>query len=699
MLPIVAKRSLNFVICGKLKIKMVGRRGKRNLKDDDDKEVKKLKSDSDIDDENDASKKVDEIQTEEEDEVENDSPPIKRDKQEQEKEDNEQLVEDSHLESQSEAIKKEIEKVKISPVAEKKDDEHDDDDNHNNDNTSDSNDDDKDIEETEVAETLEADEIINDLNKDSEKQEEDEDNNEVEEEFVEVNNNDEEKEPIEISGQRFEGFSYAEASGVNQESSHVPVIHANLDNLYPPSSSGNSTSSVDAYAGTDHRNNYNNETINDSMLIPADKVGAVIGSKGGVIRDLSMKTGCKVKLHQDQDAPTGEPKPLVLSGTKEQIIEAKRLVNKVLVEGPAAMHNALALSNTSAINATIDCPPTVVGRLIGPNGSAIKELQVKSGARIFINQNVPDGADRKVLITGSQQAVDLAISLCHTVMQNGIQAITGHGQHNMSGRNQSYGARNAGHYGPNDGSGNGSGGQQFYPAAAAMAAHTQTQIIDCPRNLVGRLIGKGGESIKLIQSRSGCRMRIEQNVPEGTPCRIHVTGIPPAIALASQIIQEVMVNGTNRIVSMPIPNFHGAMSGPGSAPGFAHMVNGPSQFMSQPGMPMGIPIGMHPGPVGHPQMMPGMVGGLGMPMNIGVSPGMNSMSMNPVQMMANQHMTQHHHHHQQQQQQQQQLGDPSGENHRLKGGSGSVWSQHRTDTGKVYWHNAATGVSTWTPPE
>ena len=670
---------------------MVGRRSKRNLKDSDDKEVKKQKNDLEEVNENDALKKVDE------DEDEDDTPPMKKDKQEQEDEndekDNEQLVGDSQLETQSDEIKNEIEKVKISPVAERKDEEH-------NDTDVDCNENGDEGEERKVVEQLEEDEVIHESeSKDTTKQEEEENENEGNDEEKEkapvVDEDEKEKEQTgnTDSDKKLEGFSYAEASGVNQESSFVPTVASvfiNPDNLQLPSSSSYFPSPD---AGIDNNNVNSDTNTTDTMLIPANKVGAVIGSKGGVIRDLSMKTGCKVQLYQD--SPPGQPKPLVLTGTKQQIMEAKRLVNKVLVEGPTAMHNALALSNTSVINATIDCPPTVVGRLIGPSGSAIKELQIQSGARIFINQNVPDGADRKVLITGSQQAVDLAISLCHTVMQNGIQAITGqgqgvshgqYGQRNTSGRGQPHGGRNTNRYGPNGGGG---GSHQFNPvnpAAASMAAHSQTQIIDCPRNLVGRLIGKGGENANLIQSRSGCRMRIEQNVPEGAPCRIHVTGIPPAIALASQIIQEVMVSGTNRIVSMPIPNFHGGVPGPSLAPNFLPMVGGP-QFM--PGVPMGMPMGMPSGHGGHPQMMPGMMGGPNIPMNMNV--GVNGMPMNPVHMMHNQHMSQP-------QQQLQQHGDSSSDNHH-NGGGGGVWSQHCTDTGKTYYHNALTGVSSWTRPE
>ena len=39
-------------------------------------------------------------------------------------------------------------------------------------------------------------------------------------------------------------------------------------------------------------------------------------------------------------------------------------------------------------------------------------------------------------------------------------------------------------------------------------------VIDCPQALVGRIIGRGGETIKDLQARSGCKIQIDQNFPE-----------------------------------------------------------------------------------------------------------------------------------------------------------------------------------------
>ena len=77
------------------------------------------------------------------------------------------------------------------------------------------------------------------------------------------------------------------------------------------------------------------------------------------------------------------------------------------------------------------------------------------------------------------------------------------------------------------------------------------QTIECAKQQVGKLIGKGGETIQIIQLKSGAKVQIDQHVPEGTPCKINMQGTAHALALAAQIIFEIIANGPNRIMSMP----------------------------------------------------------------------------------------------------------------------------------------------------
>ncbi len=56
-------------------------------------------------------------------------------------------------------------------------------------------------------------------------------------------------------------------------------------------------------------------------------------------------------------------------------------------------------------------------------------------------------------------------------------------------------------YGPG-GAGGGAGGMSV-------------KTIDIQKSIIGKIIGKGGETITGIQSKTGCRVQVEQSVPEG----------------------------------------------------------------------------------------------------------------------------------------------------------------------------------------
>jgi predicted PilT family ATPase len=68
----------------------------------------------------------------------------------------------------------------------------------------------------------------------------------------------------------------------------------------------------------------------------------------------------------------------------------------------------------------------------------------------------------------------------------------------------------------------GHGQQQYAGLGAAQAGGLGElkQVIDVPKSVVGKIIGKGGETITLIQRKSNARVTVDQSVPEGMPCKV-----------------------------------------------------------------------------------------------------------------------------------------------------------------------------------
>ena len=145
---------------------------------------------------------------------------------------------------------------------------------------------------------------------------------------------------------------------------------------------------------------------------------------------------------------------------------------------------------------TVRCPQALVGRLIGKGGDTIKDLQRRSGARIQIDQNYPEGQPRLVTVEGAAQCVRAGVELVRSLIGNSPAV------------------------------GNGAPGR--------------LATFECPKGLVGRVIGKGGETINELQRRSGARIQIEQRVAEGEPCVVEVQGDDRAVEEARRLVHEVM---------------------------------------------------------------------------------------------------------------------------------------------------------------
>ena len=71
----------------------------------------------------------------------------------------------------------------------------------------------------------------------------------------------------------------------------------------------------------------------------------------------------------------------------------------------------------------------------------------------------------------------------------------------------------------------------------------EMETLDCPKDLVGRVIGRKGETINELQAKAGVRIQIDQTVPDGQPCKIVISGDPNAVRLAVPMVHEVMAHG------------------------------------------------------------------------------------------------------------------------------------------------------------
>uniref|UniRef100_A0A0A9B4K4 K Homology domain-containing protein n=1 Tax=Arundo donax TaxID=35708 RepID=A0A0A9B4K4_ARUDO len=172
---------------------------------------------------------------------------------------------------------------------------------------------------------------------------------------------------------------------------------------------------------------------------------------------------------------------------------------------------ASAAQETSRI---IEVPNSKVGVLIGKNGETIRNLQTSSGAKIQITKDVDADSNaptRSVELVGSLESIDKAEQIIKSVIAEA-----------EAGGSPALIARGFGSGQP--------GSEQFE--------------MTVPDNKVGLIIGKGGETIKSLQTRSGARIQlIPQHPPEGvtlTERTVRVTGNKKQIEAAKDMIKQAM---------------------------------------------------------------------------------------------------------------------------------------------------------------
>jgi far upstream element-binding protein len=136
----------------------------------------------------------------------------------------------------------------------------------------------------------------------------------------------------------------------------------------------------------------------------------------------------------------------------------------------------------------------MVGRVIGRGGETIKGLQQQSGAHITIDQNFPEGHPRKITVSGTPEAVKRSLAMIAQLIEGGPAAITVPGEAEFT--------------------------------------------LKIEQGVVGKLIGKGGETIKGMQTQTGARIQIDQ-----TNWQVNLTGSHQSVNAARDLIQGILNGG------------------------------------------------------------------------------------------------------------------------------------------------------------
>eukprot|EP00798_Chlamydomonas_sp_ICE-L_P019906 gene19906-26609_t len=265
-----------------------------------------------------------------------------------------------------------------------------------------------------------------------------------------------------------------------------------------------------------------NGNITDSFPCPADKVGKVIGKQGATVKDMMVRSGTTMRV--DLTAQ-GDTKPVVITGTREAVERAKAMVKEVLEA------EAISTAGPGDLVKKLEVPTALVGRIIGRGGETIKNLQSASETRIVVSAKVVGSTDQGVEITGKADMVERAekmhLNLLQLLQVLQIQELISSDQPITS---------SAG-------------------IAMVIEKHCSgfSRSLECPKPLVGRIIGRGGETIKGLQRHFNIKLQIDQATE---PAKLVLTGTAGGVSAAERAVKDILAGGD-------VPNFNAPPPGAG----------------------------------------------------------------------------------------------------------------------------------------
>jgi far upstream element-binding protein len=307
-------------------------------------------------------------------------------------------------------------------------------------------------------------------------------------------------------------------------------------------------------------------TMSELIAVSKHLVGKLIGKAGATIQSLQQDTATNIQIDQNESPDHPDSKIVTLRGPAENVAQAKAAIKKLLEEAAAPQEGE--------VEEKISCPAGIVGRIIGRGGETIRSLQQSSSSHIMVDQNFPEGADRMVIIKGQRENVTRAAAMINELI--------------------------AGEPGS---------------ASAIIAKHSVgvNLTVSCPKTMVGRVIGKGGDTIKGLQRKYHTSIQVEQ---QGDPMTITITGPKGSAEMCKQEITA--------LINDPYPPGPGGPRGmggyPRGPPGYGPPggYGGPGPYGGPPppayGAPYGAPYGSPYPPYGAPYPSPGGgYGGYGAP--------------------------------------------------------------------------------------
>ncbi|OEL27773.1 RNA-binding KH domain-containing protein PEPPER [Dichanthelium oligosanthes] len=381
------------------------------------------------------------------------------------------------------------------------------------------------------------------------------------------------------------------------------------------------------------------------ILVPATKVGAVIGRKGDFIKKMCEESKARIKV---LEGPQGVPERAVMISAKDELdavlppaVDGLLRVHKRITDGLDGETEQPQRGTVTAGPTRLLVPASQAGSLIGKQGGTIKSIQDASKCVLRILENVPPVAlndDRVVEIQGepldAHKAVELIASHLRKFLVDrsvlpleqpmpppqpwgppppspwghppnlppGGPGYVGNPQYMPPRPQDNYyhpppdvpPVEKQPHYGI---SSYGRDAPPSAPSGNQHQAHGSSQVthsMQVPLSYADAVIGAAGGSIGYIRRHSGATISIQEGVPG--EMTVEITGTASQVQTAQQLIKNFMAEASPQGPPAPAPPAQSVDTGYSSYPPYGGATYGSPPGTTAPGPHNGGSYGAAPYP-------------------------------------------------------------------------------------------------------
>lgn len=282
---------------------------------------------------------------------------------------------------------------------------------------------------------------------------------------------------------------------------------------------------------------------NDSEVVAIDKglVGLIIGRGGENLRRVESQTGARVQFVDSADTP-GTKRHCRVSGSRTAVAGAKAEIFKIIEDNELAKRGsdkARTVEEPMTVTQEGDSlqimvPDRTVGLIIGRGGETIRDLQERSGCHVnIVAENKSVNGHRPVNLIGSAASQRHAKDLIFEIVDSDQKGIS-------------------------------------IKELRARKDDPYSKVNDSimvPGEAVGMIIGKGGETIREMQDRTGCKINVSPASGRDIEREIGLIGTRNSIDAAKRAIREKVdaVNARSRSQQPESNNYDSYASRPPAA--------------------------------------------------------------------------------------------------------------------------------------